>query len=215
MAAVTRCGSEYGLWVHWGKVHLLSICCDQSVRTPAGTALRPEESMLYLSSVIQSDRRLGCEISRKIGAATAFFNALKTIWRHRGICLARKCNLFEALVMSKVLYGLSCTWPLKAEIRRLDGFQARCLRQIIGVKPAFISRVSNFQVREKARAEALSLKLKTMQTNLMRRVIKEPKKKVLREVIFCRSSSVFKHCLFVRKVGRPRQNWMDEVSKLM
>ena len=215
MAAITRCGSEYGLQVHWGKVHLLSICCDQAIRTPTGTTLQPETSMLYLGSMLHSDGRLGCEISRKIGAATASFNALKTIWRHRGIPLARKCNLFEALVMSKVLYGLSCTWPLRAEIRRLDGFQARCLRQIIGVKPAFISRVSNLQVREKARAEALSLKLKTMQTNLMRRVIKEPKKKALREVIFCKKITVFKHCAFVRRIGRPRQNWMDEVFKFI
>ena len=36
----------------------------------------------------------------------------------------------------------------KSEYRRLDGFQARCLRQILKIQPAYYSRVSNATVRK-------------------------------------------------------------------
>ena len=61
-----------------------------------------------------------------------------------------------ALIESKLLYTMSALCFAAAENRRSDGFQNRCVRKIIGVKPAFISRVSNATVLEKAGHTAAS-----------------------------------------------------------
>ena len=171
--------------------------------------------MLYLGSVIHTDGRLGCEVSRKIGTATAAFNSLDNIWKHRGIRVHRRCSLFESLIMSKVHYGFSCTWLSKAELRRVDGFRARCLRRIVGVQPSFISRVTNERVRKIAGAEPFSVKLQRKQIQSMKNVINDPRKKQLRDVIFHVNSTDLIHCSCTRRVGRPRQNWMDDIFKML
>ena len=90
------------------------------------------------------------EVARKIGAATADFHALDKVWKHSCISRARKLELYVSLIESKLRYALSSAWLLKADLRRLDGFQARCLRKILGVcrkqGGIFIDRFFGLQV---------------------------------------------------------------------
>ena len=41
MAAVEKCGADYGLQVHWGKVHLVPVGTTQRVRGPSGQPIPP------------------------------------------------------------------------------------------------------------------------------------------------------------------------------
>eukprot|EP00959_Pyramimonas_sp_CCMP1952_P116691 2439005-Pyramimonas_sp.AAC.1 len=69
----------------------------------------------------------------------------------------KKTRRLEACVFSKLLYGLVSCLPLSRDLDRLDGFQARRLRRIDKIPPAFVSRVSNVQVRATAQAQQLSI----------------------------------------------------------
>ena len=134
MAAVEQCGRQYGLEIHWGKVHYVPVSSEQCVKSPAGETIQPKESMIYLGATIHGDGRFGSEVSRKIGAAKEAFKFLHAIWKHSRITKHRKVQLFEALILSKLRYATASAWLLKAELRRLDGFQAHCLRQILNVR---------------------------------------------------------------------------------
>jgi hypothetical protein len=36
MAAVEQKGLDYGLQVHWGKIHLVRVCSAEAVKAPSG-----------------------------------------------------------------------------------------------------------------------------------------------------------------------------------
>ena len=143
MAAVMHCGNHYGLQIHWRKVNYVQVCSEQSIRNPAGQVIQQKEAMPYLGSTIHGGGRYGCEISRKIGAAKEAFRFLHNIWKHGGISKQRKVQLFDALIISKLQYATASAWLLKGELRRLDGFQVQCFRQILKVPSPYISRISN------------------------------------------------------------------------
>ena len=88
--------------------------------------------------------------------------------------MARKLHYFDAFVMSKLLYGLSSTWLTSSQQRRLDGFHARCLRRILSIQPAFLSRVSNAIVFDKAAARPASEQMKSQQLSLLGKVGRAP-----------------------------------------
>jgi len=126
----------------------------------------------------------------------------------------RKLQLLEACILSKMKYGIASAWLLKADLRRLDGFHARCLRKILGIKPAYVSRVSNDRVREISGQAPFSERIRTMQCKLLEAVLTDPNKHVLRDVAFQRGTCIPQTNRFVRKRGRPKQNWADEMVRL-
>ena len=56
---------------------------------------------------------------------------------------AGKRQVQDASVINRLLYGLQAAWLIKAARARLDGFHAKCLRQIFGIALSYFSRISN------------------------------------------------------------------------
>ena len=213
MAAVEQCGRQYGLEIHWGKVHYVPVSSEQCVKSPAGETIQPKESMIYLGATIHGDGRFGSEVSRKIGAAKEAFKFLHAIWKHSRITKHRKVQLFEALILSKLRYATASAWLLKAELRRLDGFQAHCLRQILNVPSPYVSRISNKCILERCNAQQLSYTIQAKQQRLREEVMSSPTKQPLRQATFINDTEVPLTRRYVQRVGRPRQNWTDELLK--
>ena len=66
-------------------------------------------------------------------AARAFGCLQKSIFQERHLSVATKRRVYEAAVLSVLLYGAE-TQSIKAEsVRRLSGFHNRCIRTITGV----------------------------------------------------------------------------------
>ena len=117
--------------------------------------------------------------------------------------------------MSKLRFGVAAAWLLKADLRRLGGFHANCLRLMLGIKCAYISRISNNRVREIAGVRMFSESVTAIQVKLLRQVLRDPSKAVLRDAAFQKGSLTPLTDAFVRRIGRLRQNWTDEVGKIM
>ena len=84
----------------------------------------------YTYSDIHSSERSTPEILRRIGLASNIFGRLANIWTRTGLSLETKIRLYNALVISVLLYG-SETWTLlKADERRLEAFHMNCQRRI-------------------------------------------------------------------------------------
>ena len=214
MAAITYCGAQYGLQVHWGKVHLLNVQSKETVRTALGDILALVASTVYLGSCISANGRFACEIARKIGSASAAFNGLQAAWRHTAIHRLRKIEIFNACILSKVMYGTASAWLTTKDFRRLDGFQARCLRKILRIPTSFVSRVSNRTVLQRAGTIAISKTVRSKQLRLLNQVLSNPKKTMLRDCTFVRGTRITHNSKYIRRVGRPRQNWADDLLRL-
>jgi hypothetical protein len=116
-------------------------------------------------------------------------------------------------VFSKLRYGVASAWLSKCDLRRLDGFQAWCLRVLLKIPSSFVSRVSNARVRKLAEQEPLSAQVRRAHMQLLERVLNDPAKQPLRDVVFIAGTDTPVITKYVRKVGRPRHNWTEEMLK--
>ena len=66
--------------------------------------------------------------------------------------LKKKLHFFEACIVSELPYSTHTCWLDGAKMRRLDAFQAKCLRQIQQFPHSYIGRISNEDVRRRADA---------------------------------------------------------------
>ena len=137
LAAVAETGGHYGLQLHWGKFQLLSVRCDFTFSTPEGHDIKKTESIGYLGANLNEDGRVANELGRRLGMAWADFRKLLQLWNHVSLPLRRRLQIFNAVIPPQLMYGLSSAWLTVAEKRRLDGFQARCLRKVLRIAPAF------------------------------------------------------------------------------
>ena len=100
---------------------------------------------------------------------------------------------------------------IKAQLRQLDGFQARCLRSILGILPAFLSRTSNAVVRQQAGCNSSSASLLERQVIFIGNVVRGGQDTPLSNVSFVPSSFQPATSRYVRHVGRPRREWIPHV----
>ena len=209
--AIERAGSQYGMSLHWGKTQALSVCTSQRLTGSDGKPIEDRGALVYLGGLISSDGRVDSELSRRIGLATAEFRNLRRLWNHSNLSRRQKVDFFHAYVVSKLKYGLATTWLVMSQQRRLDGFYARCLRRILGIPAAYVSRVSNANVLNEAGVKPLTTQLLHQQILLLGRVGREPEGSPMRRHTLVGSTARPQIGRYVRRVGRPRQDWTNMV----
>ena len=211
--AIEKAGSWYGMSLHWGKTQSLAVCSTSVLRDTTGKKIQDTGSLLYLGGLLTSHGRADSEVSRKLGTAKGDFDKLQTVWRHANISRSRKIHFLYSLVISRLLCGLSSLWLVRAQLRRLDGFYARCLRRVLGIPSAYISRISNAKVFERAGVAPLSHQLLRQQLCLLRRVAQSPAGGPMRRDTLVNDSLRPQIGVYIRRVGRPRQDWTSQLMR--
>ena len=92
------------------------------------------QGFTYLGSNIISNGEVQNEVKIRISKAARAFGCLqKSIFQDRRLSVETKRRVYEATVLSVLLYGAEM-WSIKAEsVMRLSGFHNRCIRTIMGV----------------------------------------------------------------------------------
>ena len=211
MQHVAEEGSKYGLSFNWRKLETLGVRTVTNITKPDGVRVTQKGSIKYLGAMLSDDGRLAAELGRRIGAARQEFDTLRRVWKHSSINLPKKLRILDACVMSKLVYGLSAAALNQAERRRLDGFQARCLRQVLGIPPAYHSRVPNTTVLLRAGAQPISTQILKQQMVLMGRVARGDLGTDARRAFFAEGTHRLRPGSMPRPVGRPRCTWRDSV----
>ena len=140
------------------------------------------------------------------------------LWSHASITRHRKIEIYSAMVRSKVLHSLESLWILKADMKRLDAFHARCLRKILRIPSSYISRISNSEVLTIAGQTLLSESLRQRQVQLYTKIWKEAgdgTQNSLIQKLVCNKSGEPVSWNLNRGRGRPRQQWNQSVYKLL
>ena len=78
-----------------------------------------------------------------------------------------------------------------------------------------VSWASNQRVREQAGVQPFSKAVRRAQLQLLGKVIGDDKKKVLKEVTFHGDTLDPETSAYVRRVGRPKQNWTEQLITIM
>jgi hypothetical protein len=211
LRAVYEAGRRYGMELHFGKFQMITTSRSPvSVGLPDGSRTEAKVSMEYLGSILQGDGLADSEVRRRIGIARADFDALAKTWTHSALTWKQKLRVFDSLVESKLLYAMASLTLTVAQQRKLNGFQNRCLRKIIGVKPSYISRVSNATVLAKARHRSATELLLKKRLQLFGKVLRSPPEHPLRRACFIPGTLTPITERYVRRVGRPSREWVRE-----
>ena len=198
--------------LHPTKFQLISTDGSTKVLAPGTTTPVPvTESMVYLGSILTPDGKVDRELTRRIGSAKADFDALSKVWTHSALTWTKKVRIFASLVEPKLLYAMASCCLTRADERRLDGFQNRCLRNNVGIKPAFVSRVSNEAVRAKAHHQAASAILRKRRFMLFGKVLRSEPDHPMRTCCFVPDTLYPLNDFYVRRVGRPSKEWVKDM----
>ena len=132
---IAHTAQSYGLQINAEKTKVITTDGSTANVFLNGTQIEQVKEFKYLGSLVQEKRIASTnEVHSRIGQATAAFASLKwCIWKKGNISTKTKIRLYRTLILPILLYG-SETWTLlKTDINKLEAFQMRCLRQILGV----------------------------------------------------------------------------------
>ena len=148
LACIVTVGLQNGLEMNGQKVELLNIIkCSRPLVRPDGQSVESKDALIYLGSQVAADGDVTSEPARRLGMAQGDFSRLQQVWCHSGLSTKERCRVYLSCVVSKLLYGLQVLWLNQASRDKLDAFNARCLRKILGIAHSYYSRVSNQAVR--------------------------------------------------------------------
>ena len=215
MECVAEAGKEYGLSFNWKKLEVLPVRTEACIVKPDGTQVTNKDGIIYLSSLLSAGGRITSELGRRLGLAQSDFNALERVWKHATLIRKRKIQIFNACVCTKLSYGLFSAAMTATEQRRLDGFQARCLRRILKIAHAFYSRISNKTVLRLAGEVPLSEKIVEHQQQYLAKLAARDDTDPARRCVFQAGNSNMKEQTEKLRKGRPRMSWIAGLTKRM
>ena len=87
----------------------------------------------YLGTNMSAKGNPHFELSTRIISTTATLNKLGLFWKKAPVSITWKLRVHDAVIISKLLYGLESASLTNAEYERFDAFQIKALRKMLGI----------------------------------------------------------------------------------
>ncbi|XP_045503538.1 uncharacterized protein LOC123700381 [Colias croceus] len=205
----SRACSQFAMTVNTSKTVILS------QGTPAGstvslngTPIVEIDRFCYLGSTVSNNLSLDSEIDIRIGKAATMFGKLnEKVWRNKHLTVKTKMIVFQASILSILLYGAE-TWTSYAkQERRLNSFYMRCLRKILGI--TWQNKITNQKVLQTAQLPSLTTLLKQKRLRWLGHVYRMEPSRLPRRVMLGAIADAR------RDIGRPLLRFKDCVKRDM
>jgi len=128
---IERESAYYGLKLNQNKCCVLSMNGRNRIRFLDGTAVPHAEEITYLGGSLTSNISTANEVSNRISAAMATWKKLDVFWKQAQCSTGNKIGIFDAVVKSRLLYGLETLEIPKSQMSRLEAFHLKGLRKIL------------------------------------------------------------------------------------
>ena len=129
--AVMLVSQHCGLLINTSKTEYMTSVANLVLQCN-GEILNQTDKFTYLGSSIQLDGNIEHEIRLRIGRANKGFHMLNPVWRTKSLPRKIKLKVYQACVLSILLYSCE-TWPLKkSDLSSLTSFDLRCRKRIQG-----------------------------------------------------------------------------------
>ena len=140
------------------------------------------------------------DISRRICLGYAAFNRYKKAWNQK-IPLDKKLLLYEALVVSVLMYNSSCWAAPKSVLEKLDVVHRRHLRSILNYR--YPNIISNINLYKRCNAEPLSARVASSRWRMLGHVLRGPVEgPAYSSLVFAVNTLTAK----TGRIGRPQSN---------
>ena len=166
---------------------------------------KPPSSFKYLGRTFTTHPELKTEISVRLAKASkSFWNLSAPLYRRKDISIKTKVSIFSATVLPSLLWG-SETWaPKLADIHRLESFQMRCARYMLGISYATHGLVSYASLRKSCGLVPIESLLRTRRLRWLGHLSRMDSHRLPRKVLF----SILGEG---RPQGRPFTSWRQHI----
>ena len=170
------------------------------------------------------------EVTQQIQEVNRTMWKLNDYWKASEASKKWKILIFDAVLKSKLLYGLETTQLPRSCKKRIDTFQLRGLRKILGMKHTYYDRTAtNKKIFEEATKEAYQKGNKKQRDKNARKTVEafsatyqKRRKKLLGHIIRTANEDPLRQISLQkgkakalhwekRRVGKPRAIWAEEV----
>ena len=230
LLATSRAGAEqilweymdvtgaFGLQVSLVKTKLMVAGCAvwEEERTPILVGDDEIESVgkfTYLGSLIDNKGRMDAEVDRRItgasGASKAFGALRSAVFKDRHLNTTTKRIVYQACVLSVLLYGSECWMLLRKHHKRLNAFHHRCIRTILGItsQQQRELHITSEMTRELwGDLETATAKVTKRPLELLGHVARMPNQRIPKMALFCWQPEP-------RTPGGPRKRWRDQIRQ--
>ena len=148
------------------------------------------------------------EVVYRIGSASKVFGTLSwCVWKKHSITIHLKMKIFRSLVLPVLLYG-SETWALlRSDIRKLESFQMRCLRRILGV--SLRDRLKNGVIRQRCcRQTTVEMEIQQRRLRWFGHVCRMQPERYPHKTLW----RIWPHDWKIQR-GAPKKTWLKQISK--
>ena len=200
---LTTACSEFGLTISLNKTEIMLQDVSDAPSISIGEhTLNIVEKFTYLGSVITSNLSLESELNTRIGkAATSMARLTKRVWENNMLTINTKMQVYQAVVLSTLLYG-SEVWALYShQERRLSAFHLRCLRRLLGI--TWQDRVTNIDVLARAGLPSMFSILTTRRLRWLGHTIRMDDGRIPKDLLFGELATGG------RPIGRPTLRYKD------
>ena len=144
---INNISGEYGLTLNKDKCVNLNMNTPPDKQQKLGARhnahkMKGVESAMYLGNRLNKRGSIKEEVSYQMQQVTITWKRLQTYWKATNASKKWQLLAYDAIIKSKLLYGLETAQVGKAELKRIDAFQLRGIRQILGKKHTYWDRTA-------------------------------------------------------------------------
>ena len=167
--------------------------------------MKVTDSFCYLGSTLSNNASLDKEIDARLAKANAAFGALRRrLWDDHGVRLDTKVAVYRAVVLTTLLYGSESWTTYRHQIKKLDRFHMKCLRQITHIK--WQDYIPNTTVLNKCKITGIEAFLIANQLRWAGHVARMDDQRIPKRLLYGQLSSG------TRAVGAPIKRYKDQLK---
>ena len=130
----------YNMKLNEDKCETIAMGGKATVKFGNGKTMRNVEHATYLGGTLHRNVNPQVEIRKIISATIPIVRKLDLFWTKANCPAKWKLNVYNAVIISKLVYGLETLQFTETQGKQLDTFQQRGLRKILGIAPTYIDR---------------------------------------------------------------------------
>ena len=182
----------------WLSVPQQSIIGPQTIETT--------NNITYLGCTISRNNSCNDDKKRRIAIATSTMSTLSSVWRSPRLSLKTKLRLYDSLIISVVTYS-AASWTLtKAQQHRLDAFNTKVLRRILGIR--WHDRVTNTDVYARTGQHPLTTTIRKRRLGAFGHICRLPPGTQGIDILSSSAPASWR-----RPRGRPPLRWTDQICE--
>ena len=157
---------KYNMSLNKTKCEIIAMNAKPKILFEDKTKVKIVDKARHLGAIITKKANRETDLENRLSIARATATKLRTFWRKVKVSKIWKLQVYNAIVVSQLIYAFDSLHLTDTCKRKLDAFHMRGLRYVFDVLPAFVSKISNKKVLEMANKTLFEETLETLKPDI-------------------------------------------------